>query len=256
MLSVDPSQWGVLGGAALVAGLIDAMVGGGGLIQLPVMFTVLPQALPAVLLGTNKLAAIAGTAGAAWHYARHKPPPWAVVLPATLLAFVGAAAGAWAVMHVPAAPLRMALPWILLALLVYTAWSSTGTDHVPHPDQRRNTAVAGVGAGAIGFYDGFLGPGTGAFLKLLYTRGLGFDFLHSAAPAKLGNVASNVAALIVFIAQDVVDWRVGLVMAVCNFAGGQIGSRIALARGSVFVRRCFLVLVSLLVLKTFHDAYF
>lgn len=256
MLPLDPSQWGLLGAAALAAGLIDAMVGGGGLIQLPVMFTALPQALPAVLLGTNKLAALAGTAGAAWHYARHKPPPWKVVLPATLLAFVGAAAGAWAVTHVPAAPLRLALPWILLALLLYTAFSSAGTEHDPHPDRRRNTRVAGVGAGAIGFYDGFLGPGTGAFLKLLYTRGLGFDFLHAAAPAKLGNVASNVAALIVFIAQDAVDWRLGLWMAACNFTGGQLGSRIALARGSVFVRRCFLLLVGLLVIQTFDDAYF
>lgn len=256
MLAVDPAQWGVLGAAAVVAGLIDAMVGGGGLIQLPVMFTALPTAMPAVLLGTNKLAAIAGTAGAAWHYARHKPPPWKVVLPATLLAFAGAAVGAWAVLHVPAAPLRKALPWVLLVLLVYTAFSSAGTEHAPHPDRRRNTAVAGIGAGAIGFYDGFLGPGTGAFLKLLYTRGLGFDFLHAAAPAKLGNVASNLAALVVFIAQAALDWRLGLFMAACNFAGGQLGSRLALARGSAFVRRCFLLLVGLLVVKTFHDAYF
>lgn len=256
MLTLDPAQWALLGSAALAAGLVDAMVGGGGLIQLPMMFTALPQALPAVLLGTNKLAAVAGTAGAGWHYARRRPPPWPVVLPALALAFVGAALGAWAVTQVPAAPLRLALPWVLLALLVYTARSTAGAEHAPHADARRNRAVAGTGAAAIGFYDGFLGPGTGAFLKVLYTRGLGFDFLHAAAPAKLGNVASNLAALMVFVAQGMVDWRLGVWMAGWNFAGGQLGSRIALARGSRFVRRCFLLLVGLLVIKTFHDAYF
>jgi uncharacterized membrane protein YfcA len=255
MLSPDPSQWALLGAAALVAGLVDAVAGGGGMIQLPTLFAVLPQAAPALLLGTNKLAAVAGTLGAAWHYARHKRPPWRVILPATLLAFVGAAAGAWAVTQVPAAPLRKVLPWVLLALLVYTWVSTSGTVHAPHPSQRRNTAVAGAGAGVIGFYDGFLGPGTGAFLKVLYTRGLGFDFLHAAAPAKLANVASNLAALAVFITHDAVDWRLGAWMALCNFGGGQLGSRLALARGSQFVRRSLLVLVGVLLVKTFSDAY-
>lgn len=255
MLSLDPSQWALLGAAALAAGLVDAVAGGGGMIQLPAMFAVLPQAWPALLLGTSKVSSMAGTTGAAWHYARHKRPPWRVILPATLLAFAGAAVGAWAVTQVPAAPLRKALPWVLLALLVYTWVSTSGTVHAPHPNHRRNTAVAGAGAGLIGLYDGFLGPGTGAFLKLLYTRGLGFDFLHAAAPAKLANVASNVAALIVFIAQDAVDWRLGAWMAACNFTGGQFGSRLALARGSRFVRRSLLVLVSVLLVKTFADAY-
>lgn len=255
MLSLDASQWALLGVAALAAGLVDAVVGGGGMVQLPAMFAVLPAAWPAALLGTSKLASVAGTLGAAWQYARHKTPPWKVILPATVLAFAGAAAGAWAVLQVPAAPLRRALPWILLALLLYSAVSRAGALHAPHPDRRRNAAIAGTGAGLIGFYDGFLGPGTGAFLKLLYARGLGFDFLHAAAPAKLANVASNVAALIVFIAQGAVDWRLGAWMAACNFAGGQFGSRLALRRGSLFVRRCFLLLVGLLVIKTFADAY-
>lgn len=255
MLTLDALQWSALGLAALAAGLVDAVVGGGGMIQLPAMFALLPQAWPAALLGTSKLASVAGTSGAAWHYARHKAPPWRTILPATLIAFFAAAAGAWTVSQVPAAPLRKALPWILLALLIYTALSRAGTIHAPHPDRRRNATVAGTGAGVIGFYDGFLGPGTGAFLKLLYVRGLGFDFLHAAAPAKLANVASNLAALLVFVAQGAVDWRLGAWMAACNFAGGQLGSRWALRRGSGFVRVCFLVVVGVLVVKTFLDAY-
>lgn len=256
MLTLDTVQWIALGFAALAAGCVDAVVGGGGMIQLPAMFALAPQAWPAALLGTSKLASIAGTSGAAWHYARSRVPPWRIVLPATVIAFIAAAAGAWTVTHVPAEPLRLALPWVLLALLVYTAFSRAGTIHAPHPNRRRNAAVAGTGAGVIGFYDGFLGPGTGAFLKLLYVRGLGFDFLHAAAPAKLANVASNLAALLVFVWQGAVDWRLGVWMAACNFLGGQIGSRWALRRGSGFVRLCFLVVVSVLVVKTFWDAYF
>lgn len=255
MLSLDALQWGALGAAALAAGLVDAVVGGGGMIQLPAMFALLPEAWPAALLGTSELASVAGTSGAAWHYARHMAPPWRTILPATIMAFFAAAAGAWTVSQVPAAPLRMALPWVLLALLVYSVFSRAGTIHAPHADRRRNAVVAGTGAGVIGFYDGFLGPGTGAFLKLLYVRGLGFDFLHAAAPAKLANVASNLAALGVFIAQGAVDWRLGVWMAACNFAGGQLGSRWALRRGSAVVRRCFLVVVGLLLVKTFVDAY-
>lgn len=255
MLSSDPLQWLALGAAAGAAGLVDAVVGGGGMIQLPAMFALMPEAWPAAVLGTSKLASVAGTSGAAWHYARHKSPPWPIILPATGIAFVAAMAGAWTVSQVPAAPLRKVLPWVLLVLLAYTAFSKAGEVHAPSVDRRRNAVVAGGGAGVIGFYDGFLGPGTGAFLKLLYVRGLGFDFLHAAAPAKLANVASNLAALGVFVVQGAVDWRLGAWMAACNFAGGQLGSRWALRRGSRFVRRCFLVVVSLLVLKTFADAY-
>jgi len=198
MLAHELSLWLSLGAAALAAGLVDAVVGGGGMVQLPALFALLPEAWPAALLGTSKLASLCGTAGAAWHYARHQAPPWRTILPGTLLAFMAAMAGAYTVTQVPAGPLRGALPWVLLALLVYSGCSQAGTVHAPHPDRRRNTVVAGTGASLIGFYDGFLGPGTGAFLKLLYVRGLGFDFLHAAAPAKLANVASNLAALLIF----------------------------------------------------------
>ncbi len=115
--------------------------------------------------------------------------------------------------------------------------------------------MAAAGAAAVGCYDGFFGPGAGALYKLLFVRILGFDFLNAAAPAKLANVASNLAALIVFVVKGALLWKVGAAMAVANFAGGQVGSRLALRYGNRFLRGAFVVLVCVLIVKTFDDAY-
>lgn len=116
-------------------------------------------------------------------------------------------------------------------------------------------ALASSGSGVIGFYDGFLGVGTGAFYKLLFVRGLGFSFLRAAAPAKFTNVASNVGAVVAFAVTGSIFWALGLFMAAANFAGGQLGARIALRHGNEFIRTAFYIVVSLLIAKTFKDAY-
>jgi len=172
-----------------------------------------------------------------------------------LVAFVAALAGAYAVTLIPAEPLKKALPFILAALLLYSWWSGTGRQHAPSRTPSQATLVATSGSSVIGFYDGFLGAGTGAFYKLLFVRGLGFSFLNASAPAKFTNVASNLGAVVAFAATGYIFWALGLFMAVANFIGGQVGARIALRYGNDFIRRAFYILVSLLIAKTFKDAY-
>jgi len=249
-------DWTILAAAAFLAGVVDAVVGGGGMVQLPALFSVLPEAVPAALFGTNKLASSVGTSGAAWRYARQIGMPWHVAVPAILVSFVAAVAGAFAISLLPADPLRKALPFILLALLLYTLRSKEmGTVHAPRASRREEALVASAGSAVIGFYDGFFGAGTGAFYKILFVRGLGYDFLRAAAPAKIANVAANLGAVVLFGAKGVILWGLGLWMVVFNVAGGQLGARIAIQRGSHFIRRVFIAVVVVLIAKTFYDAY-
>ena len=247
--------WGALGAAAFGAGVVDAVIGGGGMLQLPALFAFMPGVAPAPLLGTNKFASAIGTTGAAIHYARSVATPWRIVLPCVAIAFVASVAGASAVTLIPAEPLKKALPFVLAALLIYTWASGAGSTHAPKHSRAKAGFIASSGSTVIGFYDGFLGAGTGAFYKLLFVRGLGFSFLHAAAPAKFTNVASNVGAVVAFAVTGYIFWALGLFMAAANFAGGQLGARIALRYGNDFIRKAFYVIVSILIAKTFKDAY-
>jgi hypothetical protein len=247
--------WAALAAAAFCAGVVDAVIGGGGMLQIPALFAFMPGVAPPPLLGTNKLASAIGTTGAAIQYARSVATPWRTVVPCMAVAFAASLAGAYAVTLIPAEPLKKALPFILAALLAYSWASGTGRQHAPTRSPSKATLIASSGSGVIGFYDGFLGAGTGAFYKLLFVRGLGFSFLNAAAPAKFTNVASNVGAVVAFAATGYIFWALGLFMAAANFLGGQVGARLALRYGNDFIRRAFYVLVSLLIAKTFTDAY-
>ncbi|MFO1275992.1 MAG: TSUP family transporter [Sphaerotilus natans] len=241
--------------AAGLAGFVDAIVGGGGLILLPTLFAVHPSALPATLFGTNKAAAIGGTAWACSQYARRVTMNWGTLAPAAVTALLASFAGAWLVTMVPATGLRKALPLVLLVVLLYTLWrKDLGRVHAPHLSPRRE-ALRGSAIGAgIGFYDGFFGPSTGSFFVFLLVRGLGYDFLHASAGAKLLNTATNLAAIALFAAKGHVWWHVAAVMAVANVIGSLLGARLALRHGAGFVRGIFIAVVSLLILRTGWDA--
>jgi uncharacterized protein len=241
--------------AAFVAGGIDAIVGGGGLIQLPALVTALPNASPPTLLGTSKLAGLAGTASAAQRYARRVAVPWETLLPAAALAALAALGGSIAVSHVPARLFRPLVPVALLAVLAYAlAHKDLGRVHAPRLLDRR-AALAGTALiAAIGFYDGFFGPGTGSFLMLLFIRYYGFDFLNAAAAARLVNVATNAISLAWFGSRGYVLWPLGLAMALANVGGAQLGTRLALRRGAGFIRGLFVAIVGALIAKTAWDA--
>ncbi len=242
--------------ASLLAGLVDSIVGGGGLILLPALFATFPQAAPATLFGTNKSASIWGTAFATAQYSRRVSLPWRSLLPAGVAGLLGSFAGAWVVTQVDPALFRKALPLILTALLLYTlARKDLGHHHTPRFTGRRE-ALAATGIGlVIGFYDGFFGPGTGSFLVFAWVRLLGYDFLNASASAKFINTATNFAALSLFAWQGHVWWHLALAMALANVAGSLIGTRLALRHGAGFVRQVFILVVLALILKTAYDTW-
>ncbi len=249
-------DYALLGAAAFLAGLVDAVVGGGGLIQVPVLFSAFPRELPATLLGTSKFAGIFGTGAAAFNYARRVKVAWSAAAPAAVAAFALSFLGAYTVTRVPADFVRALLPLILIAVAVYTfRKKDLGSVHAPiHSGNTERFVAVGMGA-CIGFYDGFFGPGTGSFLIFLFVRFFGFDFLSASAAAKIVNVACNFSALMWFGFSGHILFLLGALMAVCQVAGSLIGTRLAIKHGSAFVRKLFLIVVSLLIVKTGYDAW-
>jgi uncharacterized membrane protein YfcA len=233
--------------AALTAGWVDAVVGGGGLVQLPALLLV-PGIAPLQALATNKLGSICGTVTSSITYYRRVRPDLRTALPMAAVACGGAAAGALSASLLPAAVLRPLI--VLLAVAGYTlARPSLGeVTALRWHDRRHHVAAAAAGLG-IGFYDGILGPGTGSFLVFTLVGLLGYAFLEASAKAKIVNLATNLGALLVFVPQGAVLWGLGLMMGVANLLGGYVGARTAVARGSRFVRVVFLVVVGALVVR-------
>ena len=235
--------------AAFLAGWVDAVVGGGGLVQLPVLLLV-PGMDPVQALGTNKLAAAMGTATSAATYYRRVRPSLRTALPTAAVAAAGAAGGALCAAAVPDGVLT---PVILVALVLVAAYTllrpSLGERTALRFSGSRHAVVAAVVGAVIGFYDGIAGPGTGAFLVFTLVGLLGYAFLQASATAKIVNLATNVGALVVFTRHGSVLWALGLVMGVANLAGGYLGARTAVAAGSGFVRTVFLAVVAVLIAR-------
>jgi len=242
--------------ASLLAGFVDSIVGGGGLILVPALFAVFPAAHPATLFGTNKGASIWGTSIATVQYSRRVQMRWHALVPAAAVCFAASLGGAWLVTVVSPDFLRKALPLVLLVVLAYTlAKKELGREHAPRFAGQREALVACGIAAVIGFYDGFFGPGTGSFFVFLLVRLLGYDFLNASAGAKLLNTASNLAAILLFALKGHVWWHFVLAMAIANVLGSLAGTHLALKHGTGFVRGVFIFVVSALILKTSYDAF-
>ncbi len=241
--------------AAFGAGFIDALAGGGGLIQLPALFATFPNAPHTTLLGTGKLAGLAGTCSAIARFIRHVKLDWNLLLPAAVGAFAAALLGAWLATGISPERFRALVPLLLTFVLIYTLLNKDlGQHHLPRPVDARAQWLAAGTAGVIGLYDGFFGPGTGSFLVFLFVRCFGLDFLHASASAKIVNASTNAAAVILFGLTGELFWLLGLAMSVCNIVGAQFGSHLAIRRGSTLVRKVFLVVVGALITKTAWDA--
>jgi uncharacterized protein len=237
--------------AAFGAGCIDAMVGGGGLIQLPALFGVYPNASPPVLLGTSKFAGFFGTVSAVLRFTGKVRIPWRDLMPLAACVLITGGLGALTATIVPPDVFRPLVPVLLVAVLIYLLRrKDLGGAHTPRAFGGRHHLLGASLIAAIGFYDGFFGPGTGSFLMFVFVRIYGFDFLHAAASARVLNAATNGAALAYFGLNGHVLWQVGLGMAVCNIAGAMLGTRLALRGGSGFVRKVFVAVVTLLILRT------
>ena len=243
-------------GFAFLAGFIDAVAGGGGLVQVPALFVLMPTVPAATLLGTNKFSSIWGTLFATWQYSRQVPMEWNATLPTCAAALVFGYVGAQTVAVVPAEFLRPLVLVLLVAVLAYTLWrKDLGALHAPKLTHAQQFWV-GLATGAVlGFYDGFFGPGTGSFLIIAFVGLFGFSFLAASASAKAVNVITNGAALAFFISHGHVLYPVAEPMALCNVAGSMLGTRLALKLGSGFVRAVFVIVVSMLIARYAYDLW-
>ena len=235
---------------AFFAGAIDAAVGGGGLIQIPALMSVMPQMAAATVFGTNKLASIFGTASAAWSYFKQVKLPWQLLVVVASCAFVTAFLGAASVTLIPTEILRPFVLVMLIVIAIYTLIKKQfGQQHQQQIMNQKTLTIAAVGSLMIGFYDGIFGPGTGSFFIFYFIRYLKVDFLHASALAKIANLTTNLAALSFFVPSGHVLVLLGLLMAGCNVLGSVLGVKMALRYGSGFIRILFLVLVTLLIVR-------
>lgn len=243
--------------AAGAAGWVDAVSGGGGLLQLPALFIALPAGSEVNALATNKLSSMFGTATAARTYVKHLNPDWKTALPMASVAFIFSALGAATAQTIPTEYFGVG---IVIALVVVWVWTLVNPlmgaeSNMRWSGKRRHYVVAiGVG-GAIGFYDGIFGPGTGSFLLIALVGLLGYSFLAASSTAKIVNLGTNAAALIVFGFSGSILWTLGLIMAACNMAGAYFGARTAIRRGSPFVRIVFLSIVAILIVRLAWDLW-
>lgn len=238
--------------AALVAGCVDAMVGGGGLIQLPALLFLMPRT-PVIALGTNKVASIVGTSTAAGRYLRRTRVDWREAAPMALVALLGSLAGAHAASLMPATMLDTVVLVAMVAIGVHLWRNKTlgVVESLRFGDDRLAARIGVMTAGGlvIGFWDGMAGPGTGSLLIFFLVGAVGFEFLRASAVSKVVNCATNLGALIVFAPNGSIAWALAIVMALCNLTGALVGTALATTRGSVFIRKVFFGVVSLLIVS-------
>ena len=242
--------------AAFSAGFVDAIAGGGGLIQLPALLISFPDREVAEVAGTNKLGSIFGTSAAALNYRRNIKTDPKLLLAMVLPAFIGSGSGSLLATQISTEQLKVAIVVMLVAVFAYTlARPDLGKVEVLKGAAKRQRTVGAIAGLTIGFYDGFIGPGTGTLLMIVLVAALGFAFIGASAIAKVVNVATNFASILVFGISGSIMWVVGLAVGICNLAGGIIGSRVAILRGSDFVRKFYLVVTFALIVRVLFDLF-
>ena len=236
--------------AAATAGFFDAIAGGGGLIQLPALMVGLQDKPVVNVLGTNKFASIFGTANAANRYRKQVRIDKKFLASMMVPAFFGSMGGAALASKVPTEQMRVVVLIALIAIFIYTALNPKLGHEENQKLDYKVAAIAGLG---IGFYDGIFGPGTGTFLMAVLVGALGFGFLSASAIAKFTNVATNLAAIIIFAKAGVILWGIGAALAISNIIGSTIGSQMAIKGGSPLVRKVFLLMTAALIAKVGFD---
>jgi uncharacterized membrane protein YfcA len=238
------------------AGFVDAMAGGGGLIQLPALIVGLPNKELPLILGTNKVPSIFGTAAAAQNYFKNIKPDIPLTLSMMGPAFVGSMGGASLAAAVPKDFFKPFIVFLLIAVAIYT-WVKPElgmSENLKYTHKKRLVIVALIGL-LIGFYDGIFGPGTGTFLVFFLVSGIGYAFLKASGTAKLVNISTNAGAILSFQLTGHIWWQLGLLLAVANVTGAIIGSRLAIKGGSPLVRKVFLAVTFLLITRVAWDTF-
>jgi len=236
----------------LVAGFVDSIAGGGGLITLPVLLNFGID--PKYALGTNKLQATFGSGSATWHYARAGTVSLADCKRGFIITFLGAAAGTLLVQQVDPALLKRAIPVVLAMVAVYSLLRPQLGDGDIHPRMARVGFDVTFGL-LLGFYDGFLGPGTGTFWAMAFMLGVGFNLTKATGYTKVMNFASNLSSLVFFLLVGQVYFAAGLAMGIGQLLGARAGSKMVVARGTKFIRPIFISVVLVITGKLLYEAY-
>ncbi len=248
----DPWHLPLLFGTGLVAGFVDSIAGGGGLISVPVLLSFGLDA--PVALGTNKLQAAVGSGSAAWHYARAKTVPLEDCARGFVLSLLGAALGTLAVERMDPSFLKRFIPILLLMVAIYTLLKPGLGDKDLRPRLAREWFDLTFGLG-LGFYDGFFGPGTGTFWTMAFMLGLGFNLTKATGYTKVMNFASNLSSLAFFLLAGNVRFTAGITMAIGQLIGAKLGASMVIAKGTKFIRPIFISVVLALTLQLLHRAY-
>lgn len=243
--------------ASLFAGFIDAVVGGGGLIQFPAFMILFPNSTVPTAFGTNKIAGLSGTSMAAFQYAKRVTFNWNLLLITASSSFLFSFIGAKLVSRIDVNILKPFIFFILIAIAIYTFKKKDFGTYSTKALSNKKKYIFGILIGVtIGFYDGFLGPGTGSFLVLGFVALLGFDFLEASAYAKVINCITNVSALYVFLSQGNYILEIAIIMAVFNVLGSIFGTRMAILRGNHFIRKLFLLVVVIMIFRYGYDVFY
>lgn len=249
-LHLDPTLWALTALAGFAAGLIDSIVGGGGLVLTPAMLNLHPQLHILQAIGTQRTSSIMGTSVAAWNYLRRIRVEARILVPACLAALCASAIGVQLAKRIDGDILKWTVLAICVALALYTALRrdlGLREERRFHPKHETLAALA-IGA-ATGFYNGLIGPGTGTIMVFAFVSFLGLDFLKSSAVSKTTNVAADLSSWTVLALSGYVVWALALPLIVGNMIGSYIGSHLAIRRGQDFVRAVFLVIVLSLIAR-------
>jgi uncharacterized membrane protein YfcA len=241
---------------SFVAGFIDAVVGGGGLIQIPALLISLPKTPLPTIFGTNKIAALAGTSISAIQYSKRIKFNYKLLITISICAGLASFLGAKVVSFINVNTLKPIILVVLILIAIYTFLKkdlgAVQTKNLSFDKQLIYGSLIGI---MVGFYDGFFGPGTGSFFVLGFVVILGFEFVQASAYSKVINCMTNISALLVFIKQGNYILELAIIMSVCNITGNVIGTRLALKKGNTFVRTIFLLIVTLMIFRYGYDLF-
>jgi uncharacterized membrane protein YfcA len=246
----------LLGLAMFSAGFVDAIAGGGGLIQTPAMLLSFPNSNPVSVVATSKTAAFFGTTTAAIKYRKSIKTDTKLLLVMVIPAFFAACLGALLASHISSQSFRSAIFFMMIAIFFYTLLKpDLGKIHVDKHSPRKLMVIGAIAATLIGFYDGLIGPGTGSMLMIALVAIMGFAFVGASAIAKVVNATTNLASIIVVGFRIGIMWKLGLLLGLANLLGGYAGSHLAIQKGSSFIRIFYLIVTGLLILRLGYALY-
>ncbi len=242
---------------AFTAGFVDAIAGGGGLIQTPAALVLLPQYPVASVIASIKIPSFTGTSLAVGQYLKRVSIHLPMAILMCLTAFVAAFAGSEVLTMVSNRFMKPVIFIILILVAIYTYTKKNFGEHTQKAHTVKRQMLYGFLISlVIGFYDGFIGPGAGSFLILAFITILGFDFLHASANAKIVNLSTNLGSIALFLLKGMILWKVAIPMAICNGIGGLVGGRLAVSKGNRFIRIFFMSVVTLTLLRFGYDVFF